>query len=105
MDPILEKLKEHSFNLGNLPIHEAFLFGPSAEGRSDRIDILLVTNQPLSPREKREAKLKVKDIFWEIAKPIDIRLISRNDLASQISKKQGLGRVFEGRTVCLYRRD
>lgn len=105
MDSILEKLKEHSFNLESLPIHEAFLFGPSAEGRQDRIDILLVTNQSLSPKEKHETKIKVKDIFWEITKPIDIRLISRNDLASQISRKQGLGRIFSGKTVCLYRRD
>lgn len=95
---LIEKLRQQSFKLENLPfLTEAYLFGAP-----NQPSILLVTNHPLGPREKHEAKSKVKDIFWET--PLNIRITTKNQLVAQTSRREGLGRIFDQNPHCLFRR-
>jgi len=103
---LLGTRKEKSHSLESLGfIEEVHLYGQVLENDNPQtIDLILVTTHQLSPKERFEAKKKVRDVFWEISIPFSIKLTTRDHFVSQVSRREGLGRIFDAKTITLFRK-
>ena len=102
---VLETIKKEAHSLAGLPfLKEAYVFGSVLSERPVRVEILLVSERPISPKEKFEAKKTVRDVFWEVNLPWDIKIAAANDLAAQVSQRRGFGRIFDDATVRVFQK-